>query len=217
MKLIRAYCIFTSRRYRGLMLGLLFALILSGGLIHAYVSELSYLCYIYVIFLAGLIPLYGDMEVFAGVYGREGGQAGALLTSLAGARVVKLGVLADRLFVLLWVVLVNLSLVVFRASYLDTGIYTLLTGSGAVFVLMTVSVNINRCFSTRWSVMAANTIEMVFVDTAAVALWLLFPYGSLLTSILAVLLTVLSIWLSVIHTAYHLERSYCDESFQKGF
>ncbi len=211
MKLVKAYTIFTSRKFRWIMIGLLGAVILLNGLIKAFASELSYVFYIYVILLTGMIPLYGDMDVFAGFYGRQSGQVASLQSSFAGMHTVKLGILADRIFILMWVFLADLSLVIFRASYKSTNIYTLITGTGVVFVLLTISVNINRYFTTRWNVMMACAVEIVFVAAAALVLWLFSPYGNLFTSIAAILLTALFIWLTVIHAAYHLKRSYFDE------
>ncbi len=210
MKILRSYAIFTSRRYRLIMFGILVAVILCNIAIKAFMSEASYELYILVITIAGMAPLYGDLEVFSGLYGGKNSGIASLQSGYAGLDLLKRGIVADRICMLLWLFFVDLSLTVLQASE-RADACTLVTGTCAVFILLTVSVNINRYFVTSGSVMAASVIEILFVAAAADVLWLVYPVGNLMLCIAALLFAAFAIWLSAVHAAYHFKRSYCDE------
>ena len=212
MKLLKAYTIFTSRKYRIIMSLLLAAVVVLNLVLGFGDPDMCLFFQIYIVSFVGLIPLYGDLEVFAGLHAKDSGQIASIQSSVKGFPVMAKGILADRIAMFLFVFLVDLSVAI---SHIKTvgglNIWNLITGTAVVYCLLTIAININRYFSTRWTVLVVCALEAGIVGWAAVWLWIFYPMGNLLSCIVGILLAILVSYLTVIHALHHLKRSYYDE------
>lgn len=211
MKLYKAFTIFYPRRYR-----IILGIILAAFLLLNTVFPLIGLSYIRTMIaslalsMMSMVMLYGDMEVFAGIYNKEGGQIAGVQASFYGEKVLSLGILADRVTCFLWMLLMGIIWYIFGEPYFPLDIFSFLTGLGIGYSVVTIGVNINRFFVVTQAMMFASIIEAGIAGVTIVLFWLVLPLGSWWSTALALIASILVTFITVKIAAHYAKRSYYD-------
>lgn len=211
MKLLKAYTIFTSRKYRLLMGGFLVLLLA----VNTAVALLGYVTKttvsLLVLSFVGMVPLYGDISVFAGLHNKEGGQIAACQASFYGEKTMLLGVAADRVHIYLWLLVCGIITFVTGIAFTPASIWSLLTGWGVLAALETLSVMINRFFLTTQAHMFAIVLEGGITGAVVVVFWVLFPIGNWISALFSVMVAIAMIFVEIKLAGHFMKRSYYDE------
>ncbi len=212
MKLFKAFTIFYSRRYRAILGGGLVCFLLWNVLVPLFgESELQQVVSTMFLALMGILLLYGDMEVFAGIYNREGGQIVSCQSSFYGEKTITLGVLADRITIFLWILGVGIVQFVWGKAFFPQSIWSMITGCALVYSIVSIGVNLNRFFATTLGVMFASMVEGSLASAASLVFLLIYPVGTWWSAVLSVALAVLVTVATVLIASHFVKRSYCDE------
>lgn len=212
MKLFKAFTIFYPRRYRVILVGGLVCFLLWNVLVPLFGgSELQQVVSTMFLALMGILLLYGDMEVFAGIYNREGGQIASCQSSFYGEKTIALGILADRIAMFLWIFIVGIVQLVWGKAFFPQSIWSMITGCALVYSIVSIGVNLNRFFVTTLGVMFASMVEGSLASAASLVFLLIYPVGTWWSAVLSVALAVLVTVATVLIASHFVKRSYCDE------
>lgn len=211
MKLFKAFTIFYPRRYRIVLGGLLVVFFLANTLVpFVFGTNPQMLISTLFIIMMSIVMLYGDLEVFAGIYNKEGGQIASCQSSYYGERTIATGILADRIGSFLWIFVIGLVQFLWGESIWQQTVWSMLTGCALVFSIVTIGVNINRFMVTSQGVMFASMIEGSISSACAYLFFGVFPIGTWWSAALAFVLAVVLTAVTVLIASHFLKRSYCD-------
>ena len=161
--------------------------------------------------LMGIVLLYGDMEVFAGIYNREGGQIASCQSSFYGEKTILTGVLADRIAIFFWILVVGMVQFVWGNAFSPQSIWSMLTGCALVYTILSIGVNLNRFLITTQGLMFASMVEGSLASAGMLVFFLIYPIGTWWTAALSMVLAVIVTVVTVLIASHFVKRSYCDE------
>lgn len=211
MKLYKAFTIFYPRRYRTVLAAVLIVFFLLNVIVPMTEwADLRSMFASLMLSLISLVILYGDMEVFAGIYNREGGQIAGVQASFYGERVLSLGILADRLASFIWLFLMGFIWFLWGEAFAPLNWGSFLTGLGIAYTVVTIGVNINRFFLVTQAVMFACVIEAGIAGIALVLLWLVFPAGNWCSAVVSLVCSAIVTYITIKIAAHYAKRSYYD-------
>ena len=212
MKLWKTYTVFTSLLYRIVMFGFLVLFFLIDAVLPIFIHPVAVQSFSFMtVCFVGTIPLYGDMNVFAGLHNRDGGQIGCCQASQRGEKLLLQGVIADRLHVMLWTLCAGVIHYIWGFHTGDATIWSLLTGWGILMGIESIAIYINRFMVTAQGAMLVIMLETIFTSVCCAAFWVLTPKGTWWSALLAVLFSFLSAFGECLIAKFFLKRSYIDE------
>lgn len=212
MKLLKAYTIFTSRKYRLLMAGFFVLLLLIDFVLPLFFGNGAKTYFsILALSFVGMVPLYGDISVFAGLHSKEGGQIAGCQASFYGDRTILLGVVADRIHIYLWLLICGVISFAVGIAFMPADIWSLLTGWGLLAALETASVMINRFFLTTQAHMFSIVLEGMITGVVVLVFWVVYPTGNWISALLCSVAAIAMLFAETKLAKHFLRRSYCDE------
>lgn len=164
---------------------------------------------LFIIFMS-MVVLYGDLEVFAGIYNKEGGQIASCQSSFYGERTIAAGVLADRIGSFLWIFVIGLIQFIWGESIRPQTVWSMLTGCALVYSAVTIGVNINRFILTSQGLMLASAVEGSISAACAYLFLGVYPIGTWWSAALAFALAAALTAATVFIASHFIKRSYCD-------
>ena len=215
MKLIKSHLIFTSVTYRFVMILIAAIVIALCSCGRFFPPELAFTAQAMIGALLGGVVLFSDTSVFGGLHNKEGGKIACVQSSKDGDKVLLMGVLADRIFILLWITAVEIAYV-FDNVYLYDNKDMVWTLSGHIFnimslyVVLTIIININRYIYQQYTFQLIAVFETGIAAVIIILCWFMFPINNMMLATILTSLAMIVTVLTVAHAELHIRRAYYD-------